>query len=177
MKIYILIDQYSDGPRCVRLTPEEASAAAIERTREILRHDPRRGEEALAKLTWKEVSVPEHDPSRIVLHFYVDDSPYDAAVIDIIDTNDPVPWIDPQIGTDLVPVGTKTLTLLGLPVYFATEDRTPYIRVSDVSVYEREHLLDWLRGQTRPTISGLDPQDAVFTWDYRRFRNGGEVID
>lgn len=47
-----------------------------------------------------------------------------------------------------------------------------YVRISDIPLDEREELEEWLDGQARPTIEGLDTQDALFSWDYKRWKKG-----
>lgn len=45
-----------------------------------------------------------------------------------------------------------------------------YVRLSNVPENERKPLDLWLTGQARPIIEGLDVQDALFSWDYRRWK-------
>lgn len=47
-----------------------------------------------------------------------------------------------------------------------------YVRISDIPLDERKELEDWLDGQARPIIEGLDTQDALFSWDYKRWKKG-----
>lgn len=45
-----------------------------------------------------------------------------------------------------------------------------YVRISDIPLNEREKLEAWLEGQARPIIEDLDIQDALYSWDYKRWK-------
>ena len=45
-----------------------------------------------------------------------------------------------------------------------------YIRLSETPESERAGFEAWIFHQTRPEIPGLEPQDAVYTYDYQRWR-------
>jgi len=54
-----------------------------------------------------------------------------------------------------------------------------YVRLCELDLDEARRLKDWMVGQTRPLVKDLDPQDAIFTHDYERFktmRRGKKVI-
>ena len=56
-----------------------------------------------------------------------------------------------------------------------------YIRISEVSEELKPEFLKWMRGQTVPIVPDLDPQDAVYEWDWDRWlvkqKTGREVWD
>lgn len=56
-----------------------------------------------------------------------------------------------------------------------------YFRISEIPEEQRAEFSKWLEGQTRPLIEGLEPQDAVWPWDYNRWKllklTGVEVWD
>lgn len=62
-------------------------------------------------------------------------------------------------------------------VLIHTYDDILYIRVSECPENERAALTRWMVGQTAPLIPGLDPQDAVYLWDYEQFKRGGKPFD
>jgi len=45
-----------------------------------------------------------------------------------------------------------------------------YVRTSEMPESDRLHFEHWMFGQTRPLIPDIDPQDAAYMWDYRRWR-------
>ena len=53
-----------------------------------------------------------------------------------------------------------------------------YVRISELPENEQEPFRKWLIGQTLPFIPNLEPQDAVFAWDYERWKraNRGELV-
>lgn len=54
----------------------------------------------------------------------------------------------------------------------------PYIRIGEVPGEDRRAALRrWMAGQTRMLVDGLEPQDAVYLWDYERWRDGRPVVD
>jgi hypothetical protein len=56
-----------------------------------------------------------------------------------------------------------------------------YIRISEIPEELRPEFLAWMRGQTVPLVEGLEPQDAVYEWDFDRFlvkkKTGWELWD
>lgn len=52
-----------------------------------------------------------------------------------------------------------------------TEHGFSYVRISELPEHERARFSAWMAGQTRPIIPGLEPQDAVYVWDYNNWRN------
>lgn len=45
-----------------------------------------------------------------------------------------------------------------------------YIRISELPERERSEFLEWVYGQTMPIIRALDVQDAIYLWDYERWK-------
>lgn len=71
------------------------------------------------------------------------------------------------------------MSKIDLPIYHSGD--IPYIRISDLPIDQQAPLQVWMYHQTRPLIEGLDPQDAVYAWDYERWlvkqQTGREVWD
>lgn len=45
-----------------------------------------------------------------------------------------------------------------------------YIRMSELTKADGEQLAVWIYDQGRPIIPGLEPQDAVYSWDYETWK-------
>lgn len=65
------------------------------------------------------------------------------------------------------------------PVYVDNDQGIAWIRISECPATEREALAHWVDYgmMARPVIAGMEPQDAVYVWDYasflEAFRSGG----
>lgn len=46
-----------------------------------------------------------------------------------------------------------------------------YVRVSEIPEGERQEFMEFMVGQTRPVIDGLDSQDAVYVCDYANWKS------
>lgn len=49
--------------------------------------------------------------------------------------------------------------------------KTDYILISELPEEQREPFDKWMRGQTCPVIEGVDTNDAVYPWDYQRWKD------
>jgi len=56
-------------------------------------------------------------------------------------------------------------------IYEGKDFKVVYIRISELPEEEREPFSKWMAGQTRPVIPELEPQDAVYPWDYENWLN------
>ncbi len=58
-------------------------------------------------------------------------------------------------------------------------DGINYIRISETDESLQAALSEWMIGQICPLVPGLNPQDAVYSWDWDRFlslQRGGAII-
>lgn len=57
------------------------------------------------------------------------------------------------------------------PVYVDHDQGIAWVRISECPAEERETLAQWIevRMMATPVISGIEPQDAVYVWDYAAF--------
>lgn len=62
------------------------------------------------------------------------------------------------------------------PKVYQYEDLT-YIRLSELPEAEAARLDEWTQDQTRPVIPGLELQDAVYSWDYTRWKRRSDPVE
>lgn len=54
-----------------------------------------------------------------------------------------------------------------IPTYTDAYTGIKFIRISDVPEDDRAAFAQWMGGQTRPWINGIEPMDAVYVHDYQ----------
>lgn len=65
----------------------------------------------------------------------------------------------------------KEVCVLDIPVHAFSSGNTdiPYVRLSEIPDGFAKGLSGWIVGQARPMVPGLEPQDAIFEWDWERY--------